>query len=98
MTDILVTDTYELQIEDGDLVLDASDAQNQQFIIKADKGNFLETPTIGVGIDQYLNSNMAAYLPKIRKDIEVNFQLDDYLLLDLTLDENTIDFIAKSKK
>jgi len=97
MTDILLTDTYELQVVDGDLVLDASDTQNQQCIVKAEKGNYLEFPTIGVGIDKYLNSNLGVYIAKIRKDIEVNFQLDNYALVDLQLSESSIDFIAKSK-
>lgn len=97
MTDILLSDDYELQVVGGDLVLDISDSQNQQCIVKAEKGNYLEFPTIGVGIDKYLNANMGVYIAKIRKDIEVNFQLDNYALLDLQLNENSIDFIAKSK-
>jgi hypothetical protein len=97
MTDILLRDDFTVRIENGDFVLDRSDAQNQQLIVKANKGNYLEFPTLGVGIDNYLNSALEQHIVKLKKDIQVNFALDNYALVTLSVNGDTINFTARAK-
>jgi hypothetical protein len=97
MTDILLNDDFTLRIENGDFLIDDSDTQNQQLIVKANKGNFLESPTLGVGIDNYLNSALEQHIVKLKKDIQVNFLLDNYALLTLKVEGDTINFTARAK-
>lgn len=60
MKDILITNEGDLNIENGDFVVDNSTLQHQALILLANPGEFKETPSMGVGIENYiLDSDMS---------------------------------------
>ncbi|AUS06473.1 oxidase [Pseudotamlana carrageenivorans] len=71
MTDILIDTNNELIIENGDFVIGLSDEQHQKHIIIANKGEYKESPEVGVGIQQMLNNDeFTASLIEIKKQLE----------------------------
>ncbi|WP_372747053.1 oxidase [Lutibacter sp.] len=71
MQDILVDDSGNLRIENGDFVIGNSTLQHQQHIILAQKGEWKETPELGVGVETELNNeNPRELLSKIRRNFE----------------------------
>lgn len=71
MIDFLVDDNHDLRIENGDLVLGDASLQHQNHIILAEKGEYKESPEIGVGILTELNNeNPRELLTKIRRNFE----------------------------
>ena len=50
MKDLLLTDTGELEISNGDFVAGENYNQQQAMLLVAQEGEFKMTPTIGVGI------------------------------------------------
>jgi len=76
--DILLTDGNELQTLRGDFLVGESDAQHVQHIIEATKGNFLENPTLGVGITEFRNGNIS--LAELSKRVRLELQKDGYKL------------------
>ncbi len=73
MTDILLDEDGDLRIENGDLVLGEATAQNQELILIAHKGEFKESPEIGVGIS---NALLSENLQDIVNSIRRNFEYD----------------------
>jgi hypothetical protein len=55
--DILLTETMDLLIVDGDFVLGESTAQHQKILILSDKGEYKENPMRGVGARRYLEDS-----------------------------------------
>ena len=53
MNDIIITD--DIQILNGDLLVDISDIQNVEFILKSNLGQFYQYPDIGYGVNKRLN-------------------------------------------
>ena len=51
--DIIVDQTGDLEILNGDIFVNESDSQHLEFIITADKGQFRQFPLIGVGIRRF---------------------------------------------
>lgn len=82
--DIALDETYDLIIKDGDFLVDESTAQHQELLLLADKGQFKQFPTIGIGIDLYLNDEATAQ--DIKRSIQEQFELDgmtiDYFKLE----------------
>lgn len=66
------SETCELTLKRGDFYIDDTDLQDEREILYANKGNFLESPTLGVGITRYSNSPIPkAELERIiRKEFE----------------------------
>lgn len=64
--------TNEFLVRRGDFFIDDTDLQDEQEILYANKGNFLESPSLGVGISDYENSPVPkAELERIiRKEFE----------------------------
>lgn len=93
MKDILTDEKGDLLIVDGDLVIDVSDDQHQEHIIIADKGDFKETPELGVGIINLLSDDdPVSILIEIKKNLEydgvkvknVKFSEDNKIIVDGT--------------
>lgn len=55
MKDFKFTD--DLEIKDGDFVIDDSENQHQKHILIAYKGEYKANPELGVGIEQILNDD-----------------------------------------
>lgn len=77
----------DIQIESGDLAIGISDNQNAYAILKARKGQFYETPLIGVGMDNYINSPKSVRL--LKKRIREELDKDDYTADNLTIEGDT---------
>lgn len=71
MKDILTDEDGDLLIKDGDIVIGDSDNQHQEDIILANKGEYKETPEIGVGIFQMLSDDdPMSVLIEIKKNLQ----------------------------
>lgn len=71
MDDILLDDTNDLQLANGDFVIGNGTLQHQNHIILAEKGEYKEFPEIGVGVRTELNNeNPRELLTKIRRNFE----------------------------
>jgi hypothetical protein len=60
----------QFKVQSGDFLIDDTDLQEQTEIIYANKGNYLESPTLGVGILNYSSS------PVDRVTLEKNIRLE----------------------
>lgn len=54
--DILLTDELDLKFADGDLAIGEATVQSQNLLLLAEKGTFVGTPNVGVGVQQWLNN------------------------------------------
>lgn len=77
--DILLDNTGDLKVTNGDFEIGESDEQHIQDIILSHKGEWRADPVLGVGISTYINaprdlSNSNSLRQKIRK----NLQYDGY--------------------
>jgi hypothetical protein len=72
--DIALGADFDLIIKDGDFLVKESTEQHQQLLPLADKGQFKQSPTTGVGIDSYLNDEASP--DDIRRDIQEQFESD----------------------
>jgi hypothetical protein len=71
--DILCDEAGELACVNGDMVTGDATWQHQADLLMANEGSFKETPTTGVGLDNFLNSEDPAEM--LRK-IRIQFQKD----------------------
>lgn len=73
--DYLIDDSGDLKFENGDLATGFSDPIHQEDIIISDIGNWKEFPTLGVGVNRYLNGpNIQA----LKKYVKLHLESDDY--------------------
>lgn len=85
MNDVLLDQDNDLRIENGDLVIGDGTLQHQNHIILAEKGEYKESPEIGVGIRTELNNeNPRELLTKVRR----NFEYDGMEVNTLTISKN----------
>lgn len=76
VNDILLDETGDLKIVNGDIVIGESTNQHQRLMLLASKGNFKQVPLIGVGLIDYLNDeNPGALKTEIRKQLTSDYQL-----------------------
>lgn len=74
--DIKLDNNNDIMIENGDFVISDADQQNLKLIIQAQKGQFYETPLIGVGIGDEMNS--VTTFQNLKNRIKNNMALDGY--------------------
>jgi hypothetical protein len=86
MTDILTDSIGDLLIENGDLVTGYSDLQHQEHLLLAQKGDFKEQPTVGVGIENFLNSSD---VDEFLSEVKSEFIKDAMAVTKLDFDEAT---------
>ena len=72
MSDILLSDNLDLVFQNGDFVIDESQAQQIKLCLLTAKGEWRENPTIGVGLDSYLvgENTQLDLSAEIRKQLE----------------------------
>lgn len=71
MTDLLLDEDGDVLIENGDFVFGEATTQNQELILVAHKGEFKESPELGVGISNaLLQENLQEVLNSIRRNFE----------------------------
>jgi len=88
--DILLQD-YDLLIENGDLVVGESTHQHQDLLLLADKGEFKQFPTVGVGILRYLETYDTNDLAR---EIRTEFNRDGMTVSEIKFDGSKIDIKA----
>jgi hypothetical protein len=75
-TDILLDESYDLQIANGDFVIGDSEAQHVELLLMATKGDFRQHPYVGVGIRKYINAPGAGN--ELAREIGIQLELDGY--------------------
>ncbi len=77
--DILTENTTakeDIRISDGDFVVNKSDQQHIQHILKADKGQYYQHPLVGLGIR---NFQAASINPdELKQQIKTQLKADNY--------------------
>ncbi|SDE76110.1 hypothetical protein [Riemerella columbipharyngis] len=74
--DILVDDSNELEFINGDFAVGNSDIQHIDHIIIAQKGEYKQTPQMGLGVINYLKSNTDK--SKFQRDVRIQLNYDGY--------------------
>lgn len=75
-TDILLDENENLIIRNGDFVIGNSDIQHTRHIVKINKGEHKQSPTIGFGINNYLQSTISDQ--RFKRDLKVALAQDGY--------------------
>lgn len=72
MEDILLTEGFELQFENGQLVRGKSTEQHQKLLIITDKGDWRFSPEMGVSARSYLkdDEDNGGLLPELKEQFE----------------------------
>lgn len=88
--DIIYND--DVEFKDGDFKIDYSDQQHIEDIVIAEKGQYYESPKIGVGIREFQNASISKQ--DIKKAIRQSLEADNYsnIRVDITgnIDERKI--------
>lgn len=86
MKDILLDDSGEIQIVNGDLKVGEADDQNVGFIFEGFKGEFRSTPALGFGASARLKKieNPAQF----KRDLKVELERDGYKTTNITLSKD----------
>lgn len=71
--DIMLDENMDLRIVNGDFVVAESSYQQQKILLLADKNEFKENPTTGVGIETYLDDEEPA---DMHREIRLQFAKD----------------------
>lgn len=85
-TDILLDDTNDLIIENGDFLLGASDAQHGKLLLSSVVGDWTQSPKTGVGLVKYLKG---AFDGAARRNVRLQFESDGYKIKTLDFDAQT---------
>ena len=72
--DILLSDDFDLLIKDGDLAVGESGGQNIKLVLLSHKGNWKQTPWLGVGLDGFLLED--ATNTEIKQEIRKQLRAD----------------------
>lgn len=85
MKDILLDNTYDLQITNSDFVLGDATHQNQGLILLASPGEFRQFPFVGVGLRQYLNDDRASEIATV---LTQQLRLDGMVVREVEMDRS----------
>jgi hypothetical protein len=67
MKDLLLDDSMDLKIANGDFVIDRSDEQQQEVILLATEGDFKQHPDVGVGLEGFIHDeDIEGMVAKVR--------------------------------
>lgn len=95
--DLIFTD--DLVIQNGDFLVDESDNQHIEHILKADRGQFRQWPLVGVGVTRLRNSSVDRVA--LSQLIRLQLTGDNYLVKSIRItpgDELKISIDAKRRK
>ncbi len=91
-TDIVLQEN-DLAFFQGDFRLGDSDAQHIEHLLSAEKGNYAQFPTVGVGIGQYQNGTATS--DQISREIRLELQRDGYQVAAVEVRDGSIHLDAK---
>jgi len=77
MKDLKRTDSQDLEIGNGDFVIDESDQQHIEDIFIAQKSEFKEFPLVGFGAINYIKTNISPY--EFERDLRIQLEYDNYI-------------------
>ncbi len=77
-----ILENADLVIRDGDFVIDESDLQNIELLIRLSQGNIKQYPLLGYGEERLLNGSLDG---AARRDIQLVLQSDNYLMTQFLL-------------
>lgn len=100
MNDIILDTDNEIQFLNGDFFVDKADNQHIQTMLQAQKGQFYESPLVGIGIANYLNGPFDRTI--LSKEIREQLQADGFnvkqIRIDKNVDELLLDIDAEEKQ
>ena len=67
--------TGDLEILNGDFVVDVSDQHHVEDILRAQPGQFYQWPLLGVGIERFRNSQVSG--TRLKQDIKLHLRSDN---------------------
>ncbi len=73
-TDYIVDENFDLVIENGDFKKGDATLQHQKMLLLSQKGNFKQSPTVGVGIRDFINEDTDA--DTLQSVIQEEFEKD----------------------
>jgi len=73
MRDLLLDNNQELDIQNGDFVVDESSLQHQDLLLMTSKGEWKENPLIAVGVLEFLKDEDASGM---LSEIKIQFEKD----------------------
>ncbi len=73
-TDILLDDSMDVQAFAGDFVVGDATLQHQQLLLLSEKGEWKQSPEVGVGIMSYLLDDVTIH--EMHQEIQKQFSLD----------------------
>ena len=85
--DYLLDENNDFATENGDFITDVSDFQHVSLLCQLNKGELKESPTIGVGLNNFVkkqNTNLS----EIKRQIKVGLLADSYKVKDITVDSD----------
>ena len=80
MTDLILTDDFDLKIEGGDFVFGDATEQNQDLLLLIDKGQLRQFPYVGVGVVNYLNDDN---IQQMHGEVVKQYELDGLSIISL---------------
>lgn len=76
MKDFKRTADLDIEIYNGDFVIDESDQQHIEDIFIAQKGEFKEFPALGFGAINFIKTNVSPY--QFERDLRIQLEYDNY--------------------
>lgn len=84
--DDIITQDGDLEILDGDLKVDFGDHQNIEHILRANPGDYVETPLLGVAVTKSLNGPRGVRI--LEKEIRSQLKGDGFKVDGVELSSN----------
>ena len=76
--DILLEQNGDMMIKNGDFVVDYSDDQHIDLILRSNPGEIKDYPLLGLGIANYLNSPISQRIKQVvKRDLRIQLQSDN---------------------
>lgn len=88
MTDLLLTQDYDLEIKNGDFAIGNSQEQSVELMLMSKQGEYKLNPEAGCNILSAKNGVIGRMLDR---EIRVQLEADGFQLENLTITENGID-------
>lgn len=82
MDDILLDKDGDLDSANGDLIVGKATAQNQQLLLLTNPGEWKESPTTGVGMEEFLDDDTE---DELFKEIREQFKADGQTIKQLKI-------------
>lgn len=88
MNDLLLDQDGDLMFKNGDFVVDSSEAQHVELILKSEQGQWKEHPELGANLHKAQSGVIDRFL---NRDIRVQLEADGFGLSELNITETGIE-------